>query len=709
MGWNFATKPGNWITVTSTERNFLFTQGSSKSFTLSRAGISGETYEVRNGITGSVVASGSINGTTTITVPTTTSGYFLLWLYGASVATWGTSIGEVHFSVFPSDGRFVANPASSSGVTGRSAGAVLEAVTRGVFAMGPFRHYIFSAASPTTADGSGDGNIAAVLANVAKEKTWYSASGSLDSARPRPLLCQFPNGTTGSGQPAGVTTAVAALYPDVTWFEGPSNEPQWQSAATVAAQIETFADAVHAGNASAKVLVPNPVDINGNSTPWLDTILGLLGPTGRAKVDGYSVHVYNSVLADVGLGRRCLAGFEAVLTKYGEQGKPRWQTEQGGDFPVCWGVFQPRWGIQHTSILLLMLEQFGIPKEHNHFWYDDSHGFWDYPSFWSMNGYILPQATMHRTWSAELFGKTHTARLDFGAEHQEVFLGSSFTNATTGDKVLAIVTCGMPSASVTLAVTGASSLTVADTWGNTSSAAVTGGRTSVAVGDSLAYVRVPSGVTATVVAPGYGPDFASRYAGGRIAGAGSIKARRIIDDGHRRSGYYQNDDTTGADEFPYFDDTIPATVGPVTFQAATRVDRARVFFAPPRHRQCAPLEFHLDTLGLDGTTWTTRATFGPITPTTLSRVSSSDTTACKLVCWYDNQWVVDLTWSPVVALAVRIVVSGTTLGAAANAAVDAVFSESGSGLGNGFPQRATVRKIQVFSEQSQQPKVLVTT
>ncbi len=28
---------------------------------------------------------------------------------------------------------------------------------------------------------------------------------------------------------------------------------------------------------------------------------------------------------------------------------------------------------------MMVFEQYGIPKEHNHLWYDKSHGFWDFP------------------------------------------------------------------------------------------------------------------------------------------------------------------------------------------------------------------------------------------------------------------------------------------------------------------------------------------
>lgn len=706
MPHQFAVKPPGWLEITSTERMHLFTQNSTKSFTLSAAGPAGGTYEIRAGITGTVVQSGSIASLTTISIPTGTCGYFLLYLYGTSNHdTYGTALGEAHFTVYPTDSRFKANPVQTPFVNGRAAGVVHEGVTRGVFVMGPQRHFINTAATPTVSNASGDGSIANVQANVAIDKTWYSASGFLDTARPRELLCQFPGGTTGTDQPAGVTQVVTALYPDVKWFEGPANEPQGVLASTIAADIITFADAVHAGNASAKVLVPNPVSINASSLSWYDDVLNALGTSGRAKVDGYSIHTYNSIIGDLALAHRCFDAWQAILVKYGEQNKPRWQTEQGSQC-ANYGAFMPGYMARHTALQLLISEQYGIPKERNHYWYDSSHGFWGEPYFWESSGqHIYSGASIHRTWSAELFGKTHTSILDFGEHHKDLYCGSLFTNATTGDKVLALLMVGMPSATMTFTVTGAGALTQVDAWGNTSTVTVANGRATVTVADLTTYVRLPSGVTATLLAPAYGDDLAALIRGSHIVGEGTIENARIIGDGHRRSGYYF--DYSGSNpnsEFPYFDATLPATIPPVTFEIVQRIDRARVWFAPPRHEQCTALQFSVETLGTDGVTWTQRATVGPLATNTISRVSHESTTACKIVSWFNEQWIFDLTWSVVECRGLRVVVQDTTYGMATTPAMKTELTANNLTSGD---RKATVRKVQAFSEASQVPRVTV--
>ena len=62
--------------------------------------------------------------------------------------------------------------------------------------------------------------------------------------------------------------------------------------------------------------------------------------------------------------------------KYGAENMEKWQTEQGF-FACVYGAYQPRIQGRWTMTEMMMYEQFAIPKEHNHLWYDVSHGFWD--------------------------------------------------------------------------------------------------------------------------------------------------------------------------------------------------------------------------------------------------------------------------------------------------------------------------------------------
>ncbi|MDQ3574294.1 MAG: hypothetical protein M3404_05130 [Actinomycetota bacterium] len=101
MGYNAATKPAGWIDLTPSKRFALFERDAVATFTFSTAGPTGGTYTVRHVITGAVVASGSIAGLTSLNVPTTTCGPYVLHLDGtASDAVYDTAIGEAFFAVF---------------------------------------------------------------------------------------------------------------------------------------------------------------------------------------------------------------------------------------------------------------------------------------------------------------------------------------------------------------------------------------------------------------------------------------------------------------------------------------------------------------------------------------------------------------------------------------------------------------------------------
>ena len=64
---------------------------------------------------------------------------------------------------------------------------------------------------------------------------------------------------------------------------------------------------------------------------------------------------------------------------------------------------------------MMVFEQYGLTKEHNHLWYDRSHGFWDFPTWWENDdGGFNPAAPLMRIWSEELFGKHFAKRYDFG-------------------------------------------------------------------------------------------------------------------------------------------------------------------------------------------------------------------------------------------------------------------------------------------------------
>lgn len=121
---------------------------------------------------------------------------------------------------------------------------------------------------------------------------------------------------------------------------------------------------------------------------------------GAKYMDGSSFHAYNNVNGPVWLARTSLDGLNELLAKYGADKLEKWQTENGY-FAAVYGSYQPRLQGRWTMVRRMVFEQYGIPKEHDHYWYDRSHGFWDFPAWWeNEDGGVNPAAPLMRLWSS---------------------------------------------------------------------------------------------------------------------------------------------------------------------------------------------------------------------------------------------------------------------------------------------------------------------
>ena len=90
---------------------------------------------------------------------------------------------------------------------------------------------------------------------------------------------------------------------------------------------------------------------------------------------------------------------------------------------------------------MMVMEQYGIPKEHNHLWYDKSGGFWDKP-MWTENGdgSVNPAFSLMRVWSEELLGKNFSQAYDLGPVGNKLYVGSLFSGST--GRVAAFMSAG---------------------------------------------------------------------------------------------------------------------------------------------------------------------------------------------------------------------------------------------------------------------------
>jgi hypothetical protein len=715
-------KPPNWSQFVENVFDHVYYVGEALRFDWTVTGTAPDSYEVRN-YDGVVVASGSLVSNF-VTLPALPCGWFKFQLIASGVTTnmadqtdldtvtvmgqvnYASSVGDCYFCVVPVDSRFPTRPAPG---TAETAFGDYDLIFRGMTAMGPNR---YSIGDTTDVMNAGVHDAVPNIKNcVTIENSWYKNPSFADANRPRPLFVSFetatanpPGSATQATYDAGVRQVVNELYPvGVEWFEGPHNEPNVatyypeQTASETVTLMQKFYNNVKAANPSAKVLGVNPVNYSGLGLGYFDEFLRL---GGGQYCDGFSFHAYNSGIGDVSLARRCLSVLQGILTNRGQTGKPLWQTEFQPK-AVEAGLFDPHVHMQWTAVQMLMQEGYGLPKEHNHYWYDVSHGFWSWATFWKAldKKSLMPGAVMFRTMSAELYGKTHTSRYDFGADHNDQYVGSLFTNPTTGDKVAWLMTGGSLDGQVKLGLSGATSVVTVDLWGNETTVNASAGVVAVPVRELPTYVRLPSGVTATLLDFGFGLDRALSTNGATISSSlvldapSTAKLNKVIarDDPNsaqlHRNSYWANTEDPANEFFPFNTTTLPASFD-VTFNGSHNVNRVVVFASPVWQAQSTLLDFDVATKNGDGT-WTVRSTVVNTDAVVIERLANQDTSASFVDVYKSRRWIFNVTFADVTTTAIRLTVRDTTLGQYPNQTVQDRHPQV-------WPKRIVLRQIQAF-------------
>ena len=268
--------------------------------------------------------------------------------------------------------------------------------------------------------------------------------------------------------------------------------------------MKPFYDTVKSVNPKLKVMGPGTVGIAppGNMLGWIEDFLKA---GGGKSIDAFSFHAYNTVNGDVEMARTG-AGHAAnpAGTNTGWASIEKWQTEQGY-FAAVYGSYQPRLQGRWTMDQMMVYEQHGIPKEHNHYWYDTSHGFWDFPTWWeNEDRSVNPAASLLRVWSEELYGTNFQKAYDFGPAGNAQYLGSDF--AGPGKHVPAFLSAGDPYGQIDLIVRGGKTLRTVSPFGVAATLPVTRGRVMLPVSELPVYVEPSAGQTISVVADGLRPE-----------------------------------------------------------------------------------------------------------------------------------------------------------------------------------------------------------
>jgi len=661
-GWSWKTPP-DMVKPDSGKRNHVFYVGEAAAFKLGKSAVS---YEVRD-YSGELVDQGPAGESVTLKVKA--PGWYKLYVYGKEVRKeWGDIVGTTNFVIFRNNPSFPPLPPPKT----PGGGGTEDEVMRGVTGMGPQRHRA-EAAKPTESFKELD-------AGLEPDKKYYLP---FDPARKRALMIAFPNGTKGKLD--GVRQVVEH-YKDVVKYWEPRNEPNFGSSGAdfVKNEMQDFYDTVKAVDPSAKVMGPGTVAIG----PQLQGFIHDFFKAGGARcIDVFSFHIYNGINGDVWLARQALGSLQEILARYGVEKIEKWQTEQGF-MAAVYGSYQPRLQGRWTMLEFMLFEQNGIPKEHNHYWYDVSHGFWDCPMFWeNEDGCLNPGAALIRVWSEELCGTSFARSFDFGKDGNKLYIGSLFTGVDRSVAAIMNVGCGVTE--LELRVQGGDKLHVASPFGVESDVPVQAGVAKIKVPELPVYVELAQGQTIEPVALDWGPNLA-RQPGVTAAasGTGEHPVKSSIPNSITKivNGEYENWYWNQRDgDHPWMDNTkeFPAWVE-VRLPAPAQVARVVVFAPVPWQWDGTLVEYELQYD--KGGQWVTLdrvkeplKTFGVYSPPTRTSVDS----------FFADRWAFEHQFAPVTTAKIRLLVHETTWGGGATSIVPEAGGQTG-------PHQVMLREVEIY-------------
>jgi len=663
--------PPNLVTLDFKRRNHVFYVGEAITARLSNpAPVVG--YEIRD-YWGNVVERGP--GGEFIFPQVRRPGWYKVYLRGAqNQEPWGEFVGGTMFVILRDNPNFPRIPAPQT----YGGEGLVDGVMRGIAAIGPNRHVV-DAADPA-------GSITRLARDVAVDQQYYPAA---DPARPRKLMAAFATGTTNLNN---VRQIVEAFKNDVKYWE-PRNEPNFDPtrtdgtlldpAAFVNNELRPFYETVKSVDPSLKVLGPGVVTIGPAMHGWLE---GFFAAGGASYLDGFSFHAYNNVNGDPELIRRSMDYLNDLLARHNATHLERWQTEQGY-FAAIFGPYQPRLQARWSMLQMLMFEQYGLPKEQNHLWYDKSGGFWAESRWWeNADGSLNPVVPLMRVWSEELFGKTFTRRFDFGPAGNKLFVGTEFQGA--GKKVAAFLTAGSTDGAIELNVSGDAAVRVVSSFGETRSVPVQAGRVTLPITELPTYVEFTGTLEVTPFNAGTnfarlpGTTAAASGSGVHPIQAGTPNSLSKIINGELENWYWTQESSARV----WMDDTpqFPAWVE-VNLPSAQTIDTVIVYAGVPWQWDGSLLDYDLQYQ--QGGQWITLATvneppatFRAYTPTNWTTIDS----------FYSDRCVFRHTFAPVTAQKIRLFVRNATVGGGATPQLAAAGGQTGA-------HKISLREIEVYA------------
>lgn len=663
-GFNF-TRPPGYVNPQSGRRNHVFYVGQAVNFTSTVAIASYQVRDYYGNLVDQGVGTGPLPQTLTLNV--VNPGWYKLYLYGSvdQGSPWGKNIGGTMFVIFRNTANFPALPA-----VGTSGGAVSaeDEIMRGVTGLGPQRLFVADATNPSQA-------IAQLQQDIAIDQQMYLP---YDPLRKRQLMVAFPNGTVdGNGVVYPGVVQIVQQFKDVVKYWEARNEPNFSVSGPSYAvgEMKAFYQAVKGVDPTLKVLGPAVVSIGPSMSTWIN---GFLDLGGGNCIDAFSFHAYNCVNGDPWLVKRTLGDLKGKLAAHSQPNLETWQTEQGY-MAAVYGSYQPRLQGRWTMLQMMLYEQFGIPKEHNHLWYDVSHGFWTEPMFWENNdGSLNPAAALMRVWSEELYGTTYSGAFNFGPVANDLYMGDYFRGPAKS--VAAFMSAGNPNGAIRVALPGLQSVTVVSPFGQASVYPVTNGILALPVTELPTYVEMPVGQPCSVIQPSYGQNVALQSGVAVSASGGATTASpSLITNGVLESWYYNSIAPWTSNVTQW-----PATVE-IDLPQSQAVSDVLIFAGVPWQNGGTLLDYDLQYW--NGAGWSEiqhvvepANTFPNYTPPV----------ACTVDSFFSDRWVFEHHFAPVTTQKLRLVVNSVTYGGGAT--VDVVNAGGQTG-----PQQIVLREVEIFN------------
>ena len=470
-GFDHSRPPGSRA-VTSANKGNVFTGATPAAcapvLTFANADGKVVAYKVISAVNGSVAAQGTVPaGASSVSPALSAFGPYYVYVLGAaSQGQYGPVLGATAFGLVPTPLAGINLP----GLPPKSAFVQsapffdADAAQSGWMQAGPERYSIYNAAAP-------EGELPNLIVNINAEKASYvtGLDGTLaDPVRGRPIFVNFVGFSNAPGEAAGITRAVARLYPlGVIYFEG-KNEPTPN--ADSVALLRAFYAAVKAGNPNAQVIGPAFV----TATAGLDSFLA--GCSGNYPFDELSFHAYNAVNGDYDMGERVMSQQDAFLAKYGLQTRRRWQTEQSPPAGLS-GLNNPIRPVAWLAAQTLVFERHHQPIETSYYWHHRANGDWGFPS-WAENfdGSFTGTALFLRQFAEQTWCKPFASAYDFGPANS-LWYGDRFDGQgpAAGQSVSVFAGKQTQGERLTLALSGPNipnSLTAVDAYGNPTTYAV---------------------------------------------------------------------------------------------------------------------------------------------------------------------------------------------------------------------------------------------